>query len=380
MGPLSGIRVVELAAIGPVPFCAMLLADLGADVVRVDRPGPHEASSLPDGVGVGTGRGRRSIAIDLKNPHGKEVLFRLVEASDVLIEGYRPGVVERLGVGPEQCKERNPKLVYGRMTGWGQSGPLASMAGHDINYIGLTGALHAIGEAGDKPVPPLNLAADYGGGALYLATGILAALVERERSGEGQVIDAAMVDGSASLMTIFYQLHSSELWSDERGMNLLDGGAPFYRTYGTADGKYVAVGALEPKFYGALLEGLDLEPSDLPEQFDRDGWPVLTDRFSAIFATKTRDEWEARFFGTDACVTPVLSLAEAPTHPHLDERRSFIISGGAVVPAPAPRFSRSRPVPGRASTRTGAHTWEVLEDIGLNADEIEVLTEVGAVA
>lgn len=378
MGPLSGIRVVELAAIGPVPFCAMLLADLGADVVRVDRLGRE--TSLPGGLDLGSGRGRRSVAVDVKNPHGREVLFRLVESSDVLLEGFRPGVVERLGIGPDPCRERNPRLVYGRMTGWGQTGPLAAMAGHDINYIGLTGALHAIGDAGSSPIPPLNLVADYGGGALYLSMGILAALVERERSGEGQVVDAAMIDGSASLMTIFYQLHSSELWSDERGTNLLDGGAPFYRTYATSDGKYVAVGALEPKFYAALLDGLDLAEANLPEQYDREGWPVLTAAFSEAFAARSRDEWETRFLGTDACVTPVLSLEEAPTHPHLDERRSFIISGGAVVPAPAPRFSRSRPVPGRVPTRSGAHTWEVLEDIGLNADEIEVLTEVGAVA
>jgi alpha-methylacyl-CoA racemase len=318
----------------------MILADLGADVVRVDRPsgglqlGPADA---PDP----TLRGRRRVAADLKDPAGRETVLRLVERADVLLEGYRPGVTERLGVGPADCHARNPRLVYGRMTGWGQDGPFASRAGHDINYISLTGVLHAIGRPGQRPVPPLNLVGDYGGGSMLLVVGVLAALWEAPRSGRGQVVDAAMVDGTSLLAQLVWGLRHQGSWSDERGTNLLDGHAPFYDTYTCADGRHVAVGALEPQFYAALLAGLDLDPAELPEQYERAGWPELRARFTAAFATRTRDEWARVFDGTDACVTPVLAFDEVPRHPHLAARATIVAPDGVPQAAPAPRFSRT---------------------------------------
>ncbi len=370
-GPLAGIRIVELAGIGPGPFCAMVLADHGADVIRVDRPGP---GALP--MPRITGRGRRSIAVDLKQPEGVEIVLDLVAGADGLIEGYRPGVAERLGVGPGVCLARNPRLVYGRMTGWGQEGPLASTAGHDIDYIALTGALGAIG--GDRPVPPLNLVGDYGGGGMLLAFGMVAALLEATRTGRGQVVDAAVVDGAALLMTPIYELFGLGMWQDVRGVNLLDGGAPFYDTYECADGRYVAVGALEPQFYAELLEGLGLADDELPPQYDPTGWPTLRERFSEVFRTRTRDEWEAVFAGTDACVAPVLGLAEAPDHPHLRSRETFLEVGGVRQPGPAPRFAeRSRPSPG---SEPGADTVALLTELGRSEDEIEDLRARGIVS
>jgi alpha-methylacyl-CoA racemase len=337
-GPLTGLRAVELAGIGPGPHAAMILADLGADVVRVHRPnsGPLERQGRD-----ATLRGRRQLSIDLKEAPGREVVLRLAGKADVLLEGNRPGVAERLGVGPADCLARNPRLVYGRITGWGQDGPLAQRAGHDINYIGLSGALHAIGRAGERPVPPLNLVGDFGGGSMLLVVGVLAALWERERSGKGQVIDAAMVDGSSLLLQRFWSLLGAGAWADERGVNLLDGGAPFYDTYTCADGRHVAVGALEPKFYAALLVGLGLADEQLPAQHDRDGWAQLRERFAERFASRTRDEWAAAFDGTDACVTPVLSLREVPEHQHVRARDTVVEVDGLRQAAPAPRFSRS---------------------------------------
>ncbi|MGH3856416.1 MAG: CaiB/BaiF CoA transferase family protein [Pseudonocardiaceae bacterium] len=362
-GPLVGLRVLELAAIGPGPHAAMLLADLGADVVRVDRPvgGLRLISAVDDQML----RGRRSVTCDLKNPSGRETMLRLVERADVLIEGMRPGVTQRLGIGPTDCHARNPRLVYARMTGWGQDGPLAERAGHDINYIALSGVLHAVGNAGGKPVPPLNLVGDFGGGSMFLVAGVLAALWERERSGAGQVVDAAMVDGVSVLAQMFWSWHGRGLWSEERGGNLLDSGAPFYDTYACSDGRYVAVGALEPQFYAALLEGLGLTDTNLPGQLDQAGWPVLRQRFTAAFASRTRDEWAAVFEGTDACVTPVLTFSEVPAHPHIAARGTLINLGGKPQAAPAPRFSRScpdRPTPPR---EPGSDTTEVLADWGV---------------
>lgn len=344
-GPLAGLKVVELAGIGPGPHAAMVLADLGADVVRVDRP--SGGLQLGDPAVDPTLRGRRRVSADLKDPAGRETVLRLVEHADVLLEGYRPGVTERLGVGPADCHARNPRLVYGRMTGWGQDGPLAPRAGHDINYIALTGALHAIGRAGDRPVPPLNLVGDFGGGSMLLLVGVLAALWEAQRSGRGQVVDAAMVDGSSLLVQMVWGMLAQDMWRDERGSNLLDGHAPFYDTYTCADGRHVAVGALEPQFYAALLAGLGLDGEDLPAQYDQSGWPALRARFTEVFATRTRDEWAEVFAGTDACVTPVLSFAEAREHPHLAARGTIVERDGVPQAAPAPRFSRTAPaVPG----------------------------------
>jgi alpha-methylacyl-CoA racemase len=362
-GPLVGLRVIELAGIGPGPHAAMLLADLGADVVRVERPsgGPRFAPSAEDQML----RGRRSVVCDLKHPSGRETLLRLVERADVLIEGLRPGVTERLGVGPADCHARNPRLVYARMTGWGQEGPLADRAGHDINYIALSGVLHAIGNAGGKPVPPLNLVADFGGGSMFLVVGVLAALWERERSGAGQVVDAAMVDGVSVLAQMFWSLRACGLWREARGSNLLDSGVPFYDTYACSDGRYVAVGALEPQFYAALLEGLGLTEADLPEQLDPAGWPVLRQRFTAVFASRSRDEWVSVFEGTDACVAPVLSFAEVPAHPHIAARGTIINLGGVSQAAPAPRFSRTRPDRPTLPPKPGADTAEVLADWGV---------------
>src|SRR5215469_8780595 len=356
----------------------MILSDLGADVLRVERPDSC-AAGRPDPVDPLT-RGRRSIGLNLKDPAGIELLLRLAESYDVLVEGFRPGVTERLGFGPDVCAARNPGLIYARMTGWGQEGPLAPTAGHDIDYIGISGALHPIGRAGGRPVPPLNLVGDFGGGGMLLAIGVLAALVERQRSGLGQVIDAAMVDGSALLSSFIYGLRARGAWRDERGVNLLDGGAPFYDTYATADGRHVAVGALEPQFYAALLAGLELTEAGLPAQLDVSGWPVLRARFAAVFAQRTRDEWAAVFKGTDACVAPVLSPAEACEHPHNLARTVFTDVGGLSQPAPAPRFWRTAASPPRPPTRPGADTDAVLGALGLGQARIAELRKNGVVA
>ena len=346
-GPLAGLRVVELEGIGPVPHAAMVLADLGADVVRVSRPSGGLRLG-PGGAVDPTLRGRRTVSANLKEPDGREAVLSLAARADVLVEGLRPGVTERLGVGPEECLRRNPRLVYARMTGWGQDGPLAPRAGHDINYISLTGALHAIGRAGERPVPPLNLIGDFGGGSMLLVTGVLAALWEAQRSGRGQVVDAAMIDGASLLVQMVWGMLPSGWWADERGANLLDGAAPFYDTYTCADGRYVAVGAIEPQFYRALLDGLGLSQDDLPGQLDRSRWPALRARFAETFASRTRDEWAEIFAGTDACVTPVLAFGEVPGHPHVAARGTVVDRDGVVQAAPAPRFSRTpAAVPGR---------------------------------
>lgn len=339
-GPLAGVRVVELAGIGPGPHAALLLADLGADVVRVQRAGAIPAAGRRHDQ---TQRGRRIVEANLKDPADIEKVLGLLERADVLIEGFRPGVTERMGLGPDVALERNPRLVYGRMTGWGQEGPLAQSAGHDINYISVTGVLHAIGHQGDRPVPPLNLVGDFGGGSMFLVFGILAALVERQTSGKGQVIDAAMVDGTVALSHMIWSFRGAGIWSDERGVNLLDTGAPYYDTYETADGKHMAVGAIERQFYAALLDGLELDPATLPAQNDKQAWPELRAVFAERFQAKTRDEWTAVFDGTDACVTPVLTFAEAPGNPHLAARGSLVDIDDVVQHRPAPRFSRTQP-------------------------------------
>jgi alpha-methylacyl-CoA racemase len=335
-GPLHGIRVVELAGLAPAPFGCMILADLGADVVLVDRPG-------------GTGpvgpmqRGRRLVTLDLKSEDGKAELLSLIAKADVLVEGYRPGVAERLGFGPPECEKINPRLVYARMTGWGQDGPLARAAGHDIDYIAIAGALEPLGRPGERPHAPVNLLGDFAGGGMLLAVGILAALLERAASGRGQVVDAAMVDGSSLLMTFLHGFLADGKWPGGRGQNLLDGGAPFYDTYEASDGGYLAVGSLEPQFYAALLKGLELDDAGLPGQFDVKAWPELRRRFTERFLTRTRDEWAAIFEPLDACVSPVLSLTEAPAHPHNQARDAFISVDGVTQPAPAPRFARTPP-------------------------------------
>jgi len=364
-GPLAGLRVVELAGLGPGPFAAMLLADLGADVVRVDRPGPGTRMGPPDKDLLN--RGKRSVLVDLKHAHGAEVVLALAQRADILVEGWRPGVAERLGVGPEPALARNPALVYGRMTGWGQQGPLAHTAGHDIDYIALAGALHPVGPAQGPPQIPLNLVGDFGGGALYLVVGCLAALHVARCTGRGQVVDAAIVDGAAHLTTGLSGLMAAGLWQAQRGSNLLDGGAPFYSVYATADGEHMAVGALEPQFYVELLRLLGLDGEDLPAQHDVSGWPKLRARFAAVFAGRTREEWARHFEGTDACVAPVLSLDEAPQHPHLSARGTFTDEFGIRQPAPAPRFSQT---PGQVAgppPNPGAHTESVLSEWGLDA-------------
>lgn len=377
MGPLEGMTVVEIASLGPGPFCAMVLADLGAEVVRVDRK--DAALGVPVAAVDPLLRGRRSIALDMKKPGAAEVVLRLAEGADALLEGFRPGVAERLGFGPDACLERNPRLVYGRVTGWGREGPLAMRAGHDIDYIAVAGALHPIGNAGGLPVPPLNLVADFGGGGMLLAVGVLAALFERARSGKGQVVDAAMVDGSALLCTIFHGMRAAGMWSDERGANLLDGGTPFYDCYETADGRYVAVGALEPQFFLALLGGLGIDPATVPAQYDRSGWPALRERLAAAFRTRTRDEWEAAFAGLDGCVAPVLTLEESTRHPQNVARGTFVDVGGIVEPAPAPRFGRTPAGTPSPSARPGAHTDEVLAAFGFGEAEVAALRAAGVV-
>jgi len=382
-GPLTGVRVVELAGIGPGPFCGMLLADLGAEVIVVDRPrgAPAPVPLRNDFLN----RGKRRVVVDLKHPRGPEVVLRLAAASDALIEGYRPGVAERLGVGPADCWARNPRLVYGRMTGWGQDGPLAQSAGHDIAYIAVTGALHAIGRAGGPPQVPVNYLGDFGGGSMFLALGVVAALLRARQTGRGQVVDAAIVDGAAVLQAMAYGSLADGLWADKRGVNLLDTGAPYYDVYATADGRYMAVGALEGQFYAEfvrLLFAPEGAPADLPAQHDTARWPQMRERFALRFASRTQEEWTKLFSGTDACVAPVLPMSEAPRHPHLAARGTFTESGGVAQPAPAPRFSEaaSGPVgalaPGEI-TRPGAHTADVLGDLGF-ADVEELLSE-GAV-
>ena len=360
-GPLAGTKIVEFAAIGPVPFCGMLLSDLGADVVRIDRPGSATAGS----GGAITGRGRRSIALNLKNPQDIALAFDLLRKADGLIEGLRPGVMERLGLGPEPVLAANPKLVYGRMTGWGQFGPLADAAGHDLNYIALTGALHAMGERAGRPRPPLNLVGDYGGGALYLAFGVLAGLLNVKSGGQGQVVDCAMTDGASSLMAMFYEMRSSGLWQDEREANLLDGAAPFYDTYECADGGWVSIGSIEPQFYALLREKAGLTGSDWDNQFDFGNWPARKAELAQIIKTKTRDEWCEVMEGSDVCFAPVLSMAEAPLHPHNQARETFLEIEGVVQPAPAPRFSVTPgAVQGPVAT-PDQHRAAILEDWGL---------------
>jgi alpha-methylacyl-CoA racemase len=364
-GPLAGLRVLELPSIGPAPFAAMLLADLGADVVRIDRPGGQGLQVVPPEHDL-LGRGKRSVQLDVKSTDDLATLLALVERADLLVEGFRPGVAERLGVGPEQCLSRNPRLVYGRMTGWGQDGPAATTAGHDITYIAVTGALHAIGPAGGAPQVPLNLVGDFAG-ALYLVTGLLAALHEARSSGRGQVVDAAMVDGAAHLMTAFYGLVARGVWRDERGVNLLDGGAPFYGVYRTSDDRYMAVGALEPAFYAELLTGLGLDPADSP-QTDVASWPALRERIGAAFATRSQEEWVQMFDGGDACVAPVLGMTEAPDHPQLAARGTFAWDRDVVQPGPAPRFSRTPAALDRPPPTPGQHQADVVAD-WLGSDE-----------
>ena len=380
-GPLTGVKVVELAGIGPVPFAGMVLADLGAEVVRVDRPDPGPLAAV--GAFDPTSRGKDSIVVDLKRAPGVEVVLRLADACDILIEGHRPGVAERLGLGPEECHARNPALIYGRMTGWGQTGPLAATAGHDINYLAVSGTLSAIGPA-DRPLPPLNLIADYGGGAMFLLVGILAALTHARSSGEGQVVDAAMVDGSALLASVIRGLFASGSWVERRESNLLDGGSPFYRTYRTRDDGFMAVGALEPQFFAALLAGLDLDPADLGDQYDRSGWEAMSARFEAAFGSRNRAEWVDRFAGSDACVSPVLTFSESLADSHLAARGTFVDIDGTSQPAAAPRFSRTSP-PNPAGARptnrdeSTATTNRILETLGYSQEEIGMLRQERAV-
>ena len=378
-GPLAGLRVVELTGLGPLPFCAMVLADLGADVVRLERTGlPAAGAGTLDRRMVLT-RGRPSVGVDLKHPQGVELVLRMLEHADVLLEGYRPGVVERLGLGPEVCLERNPRLVYGRITGYGREGPLAMAAGHDINYISVAGALAPIGRRGEAPVPPLNLVGDFGGGGMLLAMGILAALHERSRSGRGQVVDAAMVDGAALLTTMLHEVRGLSLWNDARGTNILDTGAHYYNVYETADGEFVSVGAMEPGFYRAFMTGLGFPADDVPPQDDRSQWEALKAEVAEIFRTRTRAQWLEVFDGTDACVTPVLGLGEAPAHPHNRERATFAEVGGVVEPAPAPRFSRTPPGAPAPAPPPGVHALDALAAWGLAPAEIDALVEAGAV-
>ena len=379
MGPLNGVRVVELAGIGPGPMCAMLLADLGAEVLRVDRLEAVDLGIERDRQYNVLNRGRRSVSIDLKTPEGRDAVLRLVESADALIEGFRPGVVEKLGLGPDVCLARNPRLVFGRMTGWGQEGPLAHAAGHDINYIALTGALHSIGSPGGPPVPPLNLVGDFGGGALYLAFGVAAALFEAQRSGQGQVVDAAMVDGASSLMAAIYGIHGSGGWTNNRGDNVLDSGSHYYGVYECADGKYVSIGSIEAKFYAELLEKLGLTPDDLPGRNDREQWPANRAKVAEVFRTKTRDEWCGIMEGSDICFAPVLSMEEAPRHPHNVARGTFVEIEGVVQPGPAPRFSRTPGEVQRPPAGRGEHTHEALRDWGFSDRDLADLAKVGAI-
>ncbi|VWC60038.1 CaiB/BaiF CoA transferase family protein [Burkholderia lata] len=376
-GPLAGLKIIELGGIGPGPFCAMLLADMGADVLRLDRIVPSDSGVHMDHRFNLLNRGRRSVAIDLKRPQAIELVKRLTASADAALEGFRPGVAERLGVGPDDLLAHNPRLVFGRMTGWGQDGPLAQAPGHDMNYISLSGALHTIGERDGPPVPPLNLVGDFGGGAMYLAFGMVCAMLEASRSGIGQVVDASMVDGSAHLMTLIYGMYAAGAWSDRRGDNRLDSGTPWYSVYRTRDDRYVSLASNEPRFYRETLVLLGLTDTPLPDQHDRQGWPVLREHFTRVFATKTRDEWCALAAGTDVCLAPVLSLAEAPHHPHNVARGTFVEVDGIVQPGPAPRFSRTKPTLRGGAPVPGAHTADALCDWGIDAREVDALRAEG---
>lgn len=379
MGPLKGVKVVEMAGIGPGPFCCMLLSDLGAEVIRIDRTEAADLGIMRDPKYDLLGRGRRSVAMNLKRPEAVAAAKRLIARADILIEGFRPGVMERFGLGPDECFAVNPRLVFGRMTGWGQEGPLAHAAGHDINYISLTGALGAIGREGGAPVPPLNLVGDFGGGALYLAFGVVCALLEARQSGTGQVVDAAMVDGAASLMTAIYGLRAMGVWSDRRGENVLDTGAPWYDVYETKDGLHVSIGSIEARFYGELLEKLGLDAASLPAQYDRKRWPELRQRFREVILSRTREEWRVAMEGSDVCFAPVLSMGEAMEHPHNVARGTFVEIDGIRQPGPAPRFSRTRPEVPAPPPAPGAHTEEVLHDWGFSAPDIAALRAAAAI-
>jgi alpha-methylacyl-CoA racemase len=377
-GPLAGYRILEMVGSGPGPFCAMMLADAGAEVIRIDRTSGRTRPIEVDVRLDVTARGRRSVALDLKKPEAVQAVLRLCRHVDGLIEGFRPGVMERLGLGPEQCMAANPRLIYGRMTGWGQGGPLAQLAGHDINYLAISGTLHMFGRVADRPSPPLNLVADMGGGGLMLAFVITSALLERVSSGKGQVVDAAMVDGAAFLATSVYAQKAMGWWRDERGSNLLDTGAHFYEVYTTKDGGHMAVGAIEPQFYELLLHGLELDPKSLPAQMERSSWPAMKVRFADIFRTRTREEWTQVFAGSDACVSPVLTPEEAACHPHATARDSFRHTYGALHPSPVPRFSRCATKPAEPPPVPGEHSERVLQSFGFSGDEISQLRECGA--
>jgi alpha-methylacyl-CoA racemase len=379
-GPLAGIRVIELAGIGPCPFASMVLADMGADVLRIERASVV-SRPLPHGTSWDLmNRGKRSIGVNLKDPEGIELLLSLAERADVLVEGFRPGVAERLGVGPAECTARNPRLVYGRMTGWGQDGPLSPRAGHDIDYIALAGALALFGRAGERPLPPLNLIGDFGGGGMLLAFGVACALLEARASGKGQVVDAAMVDGAALLTTFIWGLRGLGLWRDERGTNLLDTGAPFYEVYECAGGGHVAIGALEPQFYAALLEVMGIDPASLPPQMDRESWPATKERFKAVIKTRTRDEWVALAEGTDSCLAPVLSMSEVAADPHNAARGTFVEIAGSLQPGPAPRFDRTPPSLPSPPAWPGQGGDEALGDWGIDESQADRLRASGALA
>nr|WP_222131893.1 CaiB/BaiF CoA-transferase family protein [Pseudonocardia sp. C8] len=375
---MAGIRVVELGGVGPTPFCSMLLADLGADVVRIERPPGYDGGAPVDPRFDLLHRSRRAARLDLKNPDAVQAVLRLVEQADALVEGFRPGVAEKLGLGPDECRALNPRLVYGRMTGWGQEGPLAQAPGHDLNYISLTGVVHSIGERGGPPVIPLNLVGDFGGGALYLALGVVSAVLEARQSGEGQVVDAAMVDGSASLMTAMYGFRAAGYWTDRRGTNRLDSGAPWYHVYETRDGGWIGIGANEARFWRNTLRFLGLAEDEMPDQHDQRHWPEVTERLAAVFRTRDRDEWCALAERQDLCLAPVLSMAEAPQHPHLRARETFVEVHGVVQPAPAPRFSRTPGAIGDPPAEPGRHTDEVLGDWGFSPEDLASLRAAGA--
>ena len=375
-GPLQGIRIIELAGIGPGPFCGMMLSDMGAEVIRVDRIGGNPGETEGHDTLF---RNRRSITVNLKSPAGAETVLKLCESADAIFEGFRPGVAERLGVGPEACLTRNPKIVYGRMTGWGQTGPLAKTAGHDINYIALSGALHAIGRRGEGPVPPLNLVGDFGGGGMMLAFGLVCGILEASRSGKGQVIDSSMVEGAAALMAMFYCLKNKGQFSDTRGTHMLDTGAHFYDTYATADGRYISIGSIEPQFYALLKQKLELDDAVFGDQMNPSQWPAQKEKLASIFRSRTRDQWCELLEGSDVCFAPVLGLDEAPLHPHNLARESFVKVGDSLQPAPVPRFSRTSADTPRPVTAPGTDTCAVLRDAGFANADIENLLAAGVI-